>query len=210
MVVDQGPAPVPVIPQDPVLRPQLELPKQANDSRKPDAADNRQKRGPRRGDPSISGIARSSAGRNGEGVDPRNLPQPPDEITGEATRTGVPRITGAALAEVKTVALDVRGDAALCQQLGVRLTELLSDGRRVTLTNDRDRADAMLKVSASREKDDQSRGVFLVRLANASGYVIWPLNHGGSGVKYTGEAEEAARRIVQDLLAGMQRAEGKK
>ena len=202
---------VPQAPPEPTPQPKPDQPQQALDQPKPNDNQDSQKRLPQRKESPRQRIAKAPAPDNRDiNPDSRHQPAPPEASIGDETRNTTPRLTGVALPEVKSVAIELKGDAALCQQLGERLTAQLSASQRVSFTADSERADAMLKISATSDKADQSRGVYIVRLANATGFVLWPLNHGGSGLKYAGSTEEIAQKIVHDLLAEMQKAAAKK
>lgn len=126
----------------------------------------------------------------------------------EATRTLNGGSFGLRLAQVKRVFVEALGDQPISEQVRGLLIKRLAESRRLTVAQNMDEADAVLKLSAMQESN-RTRAV-IVRLVNADGYVIWPVKGLGSGQRYTGRPVSVAARILEDLVGAVRRVESKK
>jgi hypothetical protein len=76
-------------------------------------------------------------------------------------------------------------------------------GSQITLVNNRDSADALLKLTVERSAGAQPETANVgVELINAGGKVIWTSPRG----HYQGSPSEVSASIVRDLLAAIQRS----
>jgi hypothetical protein len=123
----------------------------------------------------------------------------------EATRSVNSSSEGAKLSEVKRVFVEAIGDHSANGEVRRLLIRQLRSSNRFNVAQSKDDADAVLKFSAmpGREKS------IIVRLVNANGFVIWPVESTGSGRKYTGRTDESATRVVNDLLLETRRTDSK-
>ncbi len=112
---------------------------------------------------------------------------------------------GASLAAVKKVNVDPFGDEPLAQQFRDLLIASLRANPRLTITEDRNEADAALKGKLTTRRRDQVS--LTVRLVNIKGAVLWPAKGPITGRRYQGSAAMVADQIVKDLLVDIQKAE---
>jgi hypothetical protein len=122
-----------------------------------------------------------------------------------APRNPKPRTEGAKLAAVNKIYVDPFGDEPIAQQFRDLLIRSLRANPRLTVTANRNEADAALKGKLSTRNGDQVS--ITVRLVNIKGKVIWPVNGSITGKSYQGAADIVADRVVKDLLADIQQAE---
>jgi hypothetical protein len=87
------------------------------------------------------------------------------------------------------------------------LTSALRANRRFTLTANRDEADAVLKGKITTTRTEQVSAT--VRLVNAKGAVLWPMNGPVIGKQYQGPVATVTSQIARDLLSDMDKAERK-
>jgi hypothetical protein len=116
-------------------------------------------------------------------------------------------LDGASLLAVKKVHVDPFGDDSTGKQFRDQLTAALRANRRFTLTANRDEADAVLKGKITTTRPEQVSAT--VRLVNAKGSVLWPINGPVAGKQYQGAGATIAGQIARDLLADMDKAERK-
>jgi hypothetical protein len=126
------------------------------------------------------------------------------------TRNLAPRIAGAALGQVKRIAIAAFGTESLNPQIREALASALqATGRFDIVQSD---ADAVLKISTKRESlvpsDQLANATVIASLVNARGSIIWPA--ASKGATYQGKAGEIAARIAGDILSEVQKAERRK
>lgn len=145
---------------------------------------------------------------------PSRAPQPNDpelrQDTGldvDGIRSETLTFDGVALLAVKKVHVDPFGSDALSQQFRDQLAAALRTNRRLTVTANRDDADAVLKGKMTTTRAEQVSAT--VRLVNADGKVIWPVKGSVIGKQYQGAIATVASQIVKDLLADIEKAERK-
>lgn len=140
-----------------------------------------------------------------EPVAPRHKQPSPSSSSGEieATRGRIPGLNSAMLLEVKRVHVDPLGEKPLSQQVREMLINNLQSSNRFIFVEARGEADAVFKGSARRVTKGSEKVSIALRLVNAKGQVIWSRT-------YSGYATDVTDRIVEDLLADIQRLEGKR
>jgi hypothetical protein len=116
-------------------------------------------------------------------------------------------LDGASLLAVKKVHVDPFGDDSIGKQFHDQLTSALRANRRFSLTANREEADAVLKGKITTTPPEQVSAT--VRLVNAKGAVLWPINGHGAGRQYQGPVATVTSQIARDLLADMDKAERK-
>jgi hypothetical protein len=155
--------------------------------------------------------------------------------TGEdATRALPPASAATALAKVKKIYLDISGDRRLAQQSGRLLSQSLRAGQRLYTTDNKDEADAALKLdireinarkaargderkepaeaSANVKNDEETEtlsAVVRARLVNEDGAVIWPGTNRKPERRYNGRLTSVMRQIAVDLLEDIRKSETK-
>jgi Lipopolysaccharide-assembly len=134
-------------------------------------------------------------------------PQPETGVVDSTIRGKRLALDGASLPAVKKVHVDPFGDDSIGKQFRDQLTSALRANRRFTLTVNRDEADAVLKGKMTTTRPEQVS--VTVRLVNAKGVVLWPINGPGAGKQYQGPVATVTSRIARDLLADMDKAERK-
>jgi hypothetical protein len=170
--------------------------------------------------PDNSRASNQSIARNfSHGVAPQTAP-------GEYEPARGPRneFDPASLLEVRKICVQIGGKEQLSQQVQALLSDRLRATDRFTLTGI-ESADACLKILVKRlrasEKSEpvrahkgtpdekaspMSRLSITVRLVNADGRVIWPIT--GSTRKYSGSAEQAVAKAINDLIEDVEKIEG--
>jgi hypothetical protein len=133
--------------------------------------------------------------------------QPETGVVDSAPRGERLALDGASLLAVKKVHVDPFGDDSIGKQFRDQLTSALRANRRFTLTVNRDEADAVLKGKITTTRPEQVSAT--VRLVNAKGVVLWPINGPGAGKQYQGPVATVTSQIARDLLADMDKAERK-
>ena len=134
-------------------------------------------------------------------------PQPEMGVVDSAPRGERLALDGASLLAVKKVHVDPFGDDSIGKQFRDQLTAALRANRRFTLTVNRDEADAVLKGKITTTRPEQVSAT--VRLVNAKGVVLWPINGPVTGKQYQGPVATVTSQIARDLLADMDKAERK-
>ena len=114
------------------------------------------------------------------------------------------------MSEVKQIYIEVAGDEHLSSQFRDSLAADIRSRGEVTIRNDLDGSDALLKVSVRGDNGNSThaepRVIVIARLANVTGDVIWPELTRGSGAKYIGTVAETSASIATDLGARIQKA----
>jgi hypothetical protein len=119
----------------------------------------------------------------------------------ELTRSLGPNSTAVSLSNVRKIYITFLGNLPVNEPLRDKLFENLRASNRFALAQNRDEADALMKVSSRKSVDKQpeTASVF-VQLINARGEIIWPTPRTSSGGNYQGSVATMSRRIVEDLL----------
>ncbi|HEY0378981.1 MAG TPA: hypothetical protein VGC87_18850 [Pyrinomonadaceae bacterium] len=119
----------------------------------------------------------------------------------EITRSVTPETMVVPLAGVKKIYVEVLDDGPSSESVREMLRKGLGASGRLTTVQNRDEADALLKVSAVSGVAAEPGGVTVVaRLLNARGELIW------SSSQYKGPASNVADRILNDLLNSIRQA----
>ncbi len=121
-----------------------------------------------------------------------------EDVAADVTRSGnvVANLT---LKEVKTVYIEVRGDAAL-DEIRNNLVKTLGSSSVVAATTNADEADAALKIVIRGGPQIEASAL----LVNARGTVLWR-----GPRRYSGETTKVMSEIVNDLLSQIRRARQK-
>jgi hypothetical protein len=123
----------------------------------------------------------------------------------EVTRGSIATDVGVPLLKVKRVYVESGGDPS-SQTLRQMLVRQLQRTDRFTLSETRDEADALFKVTTRLGNRSQTASVFFVALVNARGEVVWPVKQAGSRGKYSGlTPEQVSAQVVKDLIEDMER-----
>ncbi len=132
---------------------------------------------------------------------------------------------GAELLKVRRIYVDAFGDDPVSKQVQAMLINSLSDSKRFVITENKDKADAVMKGStletASQELHSSSEltvagrtatgdsekstetiheAKIAVRLVAANGDVIWTSTQESRGAKYKSATADVADKVVKDLL----------
>jgi hypothetical protein len=158
-------------------------------------------------------------------------PSPNSPTERESTRDLNAGQKAMSLSEMKKIYVEVAGDEPLGQSLRTALMNALRVTGGFLLTANRDEADALFKVSLDARPDSARRGdrdavanpqvenrpgvgdvevqrvSVVVRLVNASGEVIWPVQGKNSGGRYEGSVRDVAAKITRDMLGEIHRPE---
>src|SRR5262249_19198156 len=134
-------------------------------------------------------------------------PQPESGVVDSTIRSKRLALDGASLLAVKKVYVDPFGDDSIGKQFRDQLTSSLRASRRFSLTVNRDEADAVLKGKITTTRPEQV--LVTVRLVNAKGAVLWPINGPVAGKQYQGPVVIVTSQIARDLMADMDKAERK-
>jgi curli biogenesis system outer membrane secretion channel CsgG len=138
-----------------------------------------------------------------------------------------------ALLKVRRIYVENFGDDAVSRELQSMIVSALAKTKRFTVTENRDRADAILKgvalentsqeLHAYREGTVAGRGAISdssthtetvndarlsVRLVNPDGDVIWTSTQESKGAKYQGSSADVADKCVKQLLRDVEKLEG--
>ncbi len=105
----------------------------------------------------------------------------------------------ASLLDVKRVIVRVDGEKDYQQLMREALVRSLQSQERINVTTSAREADAALKVTVER-KDAAEPPAYVARMVNKPGQMLWPRNTDGHGAKYEGDVEDAAGKIVKDLI----------
>lgn len=132
----------------------------------------------------------------------------------EATRSLTVDSASRLLRDVKKIYVDSVGDAATHHSIREMLIAHLRASNRFAVTQIRDEADALLKVSIEQAQatlknsnSESAKASVLVQLINANGDVIWPLKRIGADNKYEGSSAQVSNRIIRDLLNDADKSE---
>jgi hypothetical protein len=150
----------------------------------------------------------------------------------DATRALPPASAATALAKVRKIYLDISGERRLVQQSGRLLSQSLQTGQRLYTTDNKDEADAALKLdireiparqaaggderkqpavaSANVNKDEETGALSAVvraRLVNENGAVIWPGTNRKPERRYNGRLSSVIRQVAADLLEDIHKSE---
>jgi hypothetical protein len=120
-----------------------------------------------------------------------------EDVAAEVTRSASV-VADLRLKEVKTVYIEMRGDAAF-NQLYSNLVESLGSSGVVVVATGPDEADAALKIVFSQTSAGGPQ-IESALLVNARGKVLWP-KAGQSARRYSGETTKVLSEIVKDLLS---------
>lgn len=150
------------------------------------------------------------AERNQQRAPQPDVPQPepfivPDSVIAEDTRGTKLAADEKELLAVRKIYVDPFGSEAGATDLRTQLIAALRAQTRLTLTGNRNEADAVLKGRIITTRDQQV--TLTTRLVNEAGTVVWPVKGPLSGRQYQGTINTVAAQIVKDLLADMQKAE---
>jgi hypothetical protein len=121
----------------------------------------------------------------------------------ENTRNTEKRLVGKRLNEIKKIYIEVTGDVILGKQIAEQISNEIRSAGRFEITNDKESADAALKLYIRHESDvdtpEEKIVTAVVRLVNAEGFVVYPNRRKISGWKYVGEIARLPKRIADDL-----------
>ncbi len=110
---------------------------------------------------------------------------------------------GKSLKEIKQIFIEISGDEVLGKQIAEQLAAEIQSLGRFSISNDKENADAALKIYVRHESDvddpNEKIVTVIVRLVNAEGFVVYPNRKGISGWKYVGEIAKLPKRIADDL-----------
>lgn len=117
---------------------------------------------------------------------------------------GKNKLKGKSLREINLIYLEISGDQILGRQIAAQTAAELGKSNRFKITDNKDYADAALKIYIRHEADGDSREeasiAAIVRLVNEEGFVIYPNRRGISGWKYVGTLAKLPSRIATDLV----------
>lgn len=112
-------------------------------------------------------------------------------------------IKGKSLNEIRRIYIEITGDQILGKKIADEIAAEFARNGRFFVTNDKDSADAALKIYVRHESDvddpNQKIVTAIVRLVNAEGFIVFPNKSRVSGWKYVGEIGKLPKRIVGDL-----------
>jgi hypothetical protein len=119
----------------------------------------------------------------------------------ELTRSVGTNSAAVSLSNVRKIYITLLGNLPANEPLRDRLIESLRASNRFALAQNRDEADALMKVSYRKmvDKQPETASVF-VQLINARGEIIWPTTRTSSGGNYQGPVATISRSIVEDLF----------
>jgi hypothetical protein len=119
------------------------------------------------------------------------------------TRNPTKKFPGKSLAEIRSIYVEISGDEVLGKEIAEKISAELGASSRFQVTNDKDQADAALKIYVRHESDGDTRAdasvAAIVRLVNEKGFVVYPNRRGVSGWKYVGTMAKLPARIAADL-----------
>lgn len=119
----------------------------------------------------------------------------------EETRALRPGTRAARLHDVRRIYVEAVGEEPSRHRLSKALGNGLQASNVVSIVQNREDADAVLKIKVERDKGTPAgAAVFRGQLINANGDIIWPTARTDSGGQYRGSPEEASRKAVADLL----------
>ncbi len=138
------------------------------------------------------------------------------------------------LVHVKRIYVDSFGDQVPAKQIQAMVINSLSESRRFVVTENREKADAVLKGStleqtsqelhsstevtvaksaaiadASKSTETVNQARIAVRLVDVDGDVIWTSTQESKGAKYKSASADVADKVVRQLLHDLERLEKK-
>jgi curli biogenesis system outer membrane secretion channel CsgG len=161
-------------------------------------------------------------------------PQGAKPSTGQAAPSGVKDsdTDPTALLKVKRIYVDSFGDDVISRELQSMIVSSLAKTKRFKVTENRERADAILKGVAleksaqelhaysegtaagrgaisdsSAHTETVSEAKLSVRLVNPDGDVIWTSTQESKGAKYKGSSADVADKCVKQLLRDVEKLE---
>ena len=134
-----------------------------------------------------------------------NVQRDPHMRRNDSVRSNRRTVRGKSLGEIRYVCLETTGDSVLAKQVADQVSASLSQSKNLTVTTDKEIADAALKLYVRHESDvddpDEKTVAVIVRLVNAKGFVVYPNRKRISGWKYVGTINKLPARIASDLIA---------
>jgi hypothetical protein len=119
----------------------------------------------------------------------------------ESTRSLGTGPAAVSLSNVRKIYVRILGNLPANDSLHNKLIEDLRGGNRFVPAQNRDEADALMKVSYRKSVDMRpDTASAFVQLINARGDIIWPTARTRSGGNYRGSVATMSRNIVKDLL----------
>jgi len=110
---------------------------------------------------------------------------------------------GKSLAEIRRIYIEITGDQILGKQIADQISAEFAANGRFIVTNDKESADAALKIYVRHESDvdepNEKMVTAIVRLVNAEGFIVFPNQKRVSAWKYIGEIGKLPKRIAADL-----------
>lgn len=123
--------------------------------------------------------------------------------TNKVRKLELQKLLGKPLSEIKLIFVETTGDSILGKQIAEQISNELKSAGKFETTNDKESADAALKIYVRHESDvdapEQKIVTAIVRLVNAKGFVVYPNERKISGWKYVGEIGRLPKRISDDL-----------
>ena len=130
----------------------------------------------------------------------------------EATRSMANGPGGISLLDVKKVYVDSLGDEAFSQQVRDALISSLRQSKQFTVTEKRERADAVFKGNVARRlRKNQAMGEEIgrltLRMIEANGGVLWSTTQSPGRLKYKGSIAQVAGQVVKEMIASREKLE---
>lgn len=117
--------------------------------------------------------------------------------------TNLEKTSGKSLSEIRRIFVEISGDDILGKQIAEQISNEIKSAGKFEITNDKESADAALKIYVRHESDvdapEEKIVTAIVRLVNAEGFVVYPNERKISGWKYVGEIRRLPKRIAGDL-----------
>jgi hypothetical protein len=133
----------------------------------------------------------------------QKFPDERNSVRGNTNQRNSLKNRGKSLSEIKQIYIEVSGDKFLGKQIREQISAELGKITNFVIVDDKEQADAVLKVYVRHESDGdepEDRSVALiVRLVNAEGFVVYPNLKRISGWKYVGVISKLPPRIAADL-----------
>jgi Putative zinc-finger len=129
---------------------------------------------------------------------PATAPSETETSEAEATRSTNARNAGASLAEVKRIYVEAVVNENLSRQTRDLMIAKLKASTRVSVIDNKEEADAVLKLSVTQAASKGNQIKLSARLVNVAGTVIWPTS--GKLRNYQGSTQDTASKLVRDLL----------
>jgi hypothetical protein len=162
-------------------------------------------------------ISRQHVGPSSQAGNPTHQPgQPDDDTKTESTADtasetrALKKLRTVPLGAVKNVYVEmVGGDAISVQGVRESLSEKISSSGLIKLVSNRDKADALLEVSVSKEAGGDREAIrVVVQLIDARGKMIW--SNSNSNRAYRGSALGVTSAISRELVAAIESARQRK